>query len=887
MERLVLIDGSALIFRAYFAIPANLATKAGLPTNAIFGFATMFKKLMATKRPTYGAVIFDAKGGTFRDAQYPGYKAQRPVMASELSVQLPWIDKVVAAHGFPMLRVEGYEADDVIGTLTERALAAGLEVHILSGDKDFNQLVGDRVKMIDPMREITYDAELVRKKFGVPPGQFVDLLALMGDTSDNIPGVAGIGQKTASALLAEHGNLDNILAAAPTMKGKVKAALTEHADTARLSRSLATIDRAVPTDIAIEHMVLPPVDTPALDVLFKELEFWSLVSETRPKEEDDGEPAMVAKSEPEITAAITALGTGPIVVEHLRDEYLATRGTPLGIALSSETMQAAWIPLPVEPSPALQAFCGDATIPKLTHGEKALSIQLRRAGYTLRGVAGDTQLASFLIEPTKLIPHELDAVSREHLQKTPPNAKLALGAPTGRGSGRSEGDLRPVGWAGLPEAEQARYAVGRARIIAELWPVLKKRLEEQGQMAQLIERDLPLVPVLAKMEEAGILVDADRLGALEADFSRELASLEQQIHTIAGRPFNIASTKQLGEILFDEMKLPVIKRNKTGYSTDVEVLEKLAPKHPIAKMLLDHRKLQKLITTYTRVLVEAVDPADRRIHATFQQTIGATGRLITTDPDLQRTPVRTPEGKRIRQCFIAPQGMRLISADWSQIELRVLAHVSGDPRLVAAFARQADVHKETAAQIFGITTDQVTSEQRNVGKTINFATIYGQGANALGQILGIAKKDAQAYIEGYFAAYAGVRTWLDSTIAEANKTGFVTTLLGRKRYIAELSSRNFMDQQAGERIAANTPIQGSAADLCKLAMLHIDEALRSEGLKTRMLLMVHDELVFEAPEAEVDRVVDLVRAKMRDVYPLSVPLVVDVGVGKSWADAKN
>lgn len=889
-ERLVLVDGSALIFRAYFAIPANLSTKGGLPTNAIFGFASMFRKLMAQKRPTYAAVVFDPRGGTFREQQYADYKAQRPPMADELSVQLPWIDKVVAAHRFPVLRVDGYEADDVIGTLTDRALAAGLEVHILSGDKDFAQLVGDRVRMIDPMRDITYDAELVRKKWGVPPSSFVDLLALMGDSVDNIPGVPGIGQKTAAQLLADHGSLDGVLAHLDQLKGKVKATLTEHQDLAKLSRSLATIDRQVPLAATLEDLRLPEADVPGLDTLYRELEFWSLLSGPAPDAPADTSPVQLLETPEAVAAYLVALGAAPTVLEHTSDATLPTRGRPLGLALAPlaasrgpegdvtpAAPEPAWISLD-DPAlaGALAPWLADAAKPKVAHGSKPLSLQLARAGLTLAGVVGDTQLASYLIEPTKLVPHELEQVTREYLQLAPPSAKALLG----RGQ-----DIKR--WAELPRVDVARYTVGRARLVAELWPKLAAKLDELGLTAHLRGHELPLVPVLAHMEQAGILVDAPQLSALEADFTQQLEQLERQIHALAGRAFNIASTKQLGEILFDELKLPVIKRSKTGYSTDAEVLERLAPKHEIARLLLEHRKLGKLITTYTRVLVEAVDPEDQRIHATFQQTVGATGRLITTDPDLQRTPVRTPEGKRIRQCFIAPPGMKLVSADWSQIELRILAHVSGDPRLVEAFARSADVHRETAARLFHTTPAEVTSEQRNVGKTVNFATIYGQGANALGQILGIAKKEAQAYIDGYFEAYAGVRTWLDRTIADAEQAGFVTTLLGRKRYIAELHSRAAMDHQAGQRIAANTPIQGSAADLCKLAMLHIDRALGEAGLRARMLLQVHDELVFEVPEAEVDAVVTLVRHHMSTAYALAVPLVVDVGVGRSWAEAKS
>jgi DNA polymerase-1 len=895
-ERLILIDGSWLVFRAFFAIPANLSTRTGLHTNAIYGFATMFRKLLSGRRPDYGAVVFDASGSHVREAKYPEYKAQRPVMPDELGEQVPWIRRLVEAHHFPLFSVEGYEADDVIGTLAQKAAQAGMEVIIVAGDKDFMQLIGERVRMQDTLRDVTYDADLVVKKWGVRPSQMVDLLALMGDTVDNIPGVPGIGQKGAAALLEKYGSLDGIYAHLDELKGRQRTALEEHRRLAYLSRELATIDQEVPLTRRIEELALVPVDPAELNQLYRELEFYSLLTEEERAEAGKTEaPAdLVICDTPErVAEALGKLGReAPVALVPLHDppSLVPIRGPLVGLAAAGPAGGVFYFPFAGEgPHLAplgdegvrlLADFLGDATVPKVTHNVKALWQLITRQGReggeggTLAGVVGDTMLASFLLEPTKLVPHRLDQVAKEYLQRTVRPEKAVLG------SGQKERRASE-----LPVAEAAAYTGHLAEVVARLWPVLDERLGAEGYREHLATHELPLAYVLGQMELDGIAADKQDLLRMGEEFAARKAEFERKIYELAGREFNIGSTQQLAAVLFEELKLPVIKRTKTGYSTDAEVLERLAPKHEIAKLLLDHRALAKLINTYTDVLTQAIHPATGRIHATFQQTVGASGRLISTDPDLQRTPVRTPEGRRIRQAFVAPPGHRLLSADWSQIELRVLAHFSEDERLIEAFRENLDVHRRTASELFHCRLEEVTSAQRGVGKTVNFATIYGQGATALGQILGIPRKEAQGYIDHYFEVYAGVRAWLDRTIADALRTGYVTTLLGRRRNIPELSSKNETDRQAGQRIAANTPIQGSAADLCKLAMLQIARRLREERLRTRMLLQVHDELVFEAPEAEVEPVQKLVREVMERPYPLKVPLVVEVGVGGSWGEA--
>jgi DNA polymerase-1 len=831
-DRVVLIDGTWLIFRAFFALPSNLRTATGLHTNAIFGFATMFRKLFAGRRPTAGAVIFDAPGPTHRDEKFAAYKGERPPVADALKEQFPWIDRLVRAHGFPILRVPGWEGDDVIGTLATAARAAGMEVLIVAGDKDFAQLVDESVRMFDPMRDVTFDATLVYKKWGVRPDQIVDLLAIMGDDVDGIPGVKGIGQKGATTLLEKYGSLDGVYAHLDELPARQRATLEESRAVAKLSRELATIVTDAPLPVGVGDLAIPGPDDAAVQALYRELEFHSLL-------DGKGEPAADTL---EVSGDPFVPGAGTVAIAPVLIGTDGGAGVLAGLVVCETPGRVHRVA-----AEDVRDWLADPARPKVAHDVKALGKALRRVGLPLAG-CDDTMLASFLVDPTKCIPHRLEQVAREYLQQA-----LAGDAP--------------------PEA--------RADAIARLWPVLDARLGGLRDHYRRVE--LPLAAVLGEMELAGILVDRDDLGRMGVEFTARKEALEAQIHAIAGHPFNIGSTAQLGTVLFEELKLPVVKKTKTGWSTDAEVLEALAPKHAIARLLLEQRMLAKLINTYTDVLQKAVDPRTGRVHATFQQTVGVSGRLISTDPDLQRTPVRTPEGKRIRHAFIAPPGHHILSADWSQIELRVLAHFCGDPGLVDAFREGRDVHRRTASELFHVPFDAVTPAQRNVGKTINFATIYGQGATALAQILGIPRKEAQAYIEAFFTTYAGVRSWLDQTIAGATERGCVTTILGRRRALPELSSLAPMERQAGERIAANTPIQGSAADLCKLAMLRIQEDLRP--LKARMLLQVHDELVFEVPAAEVDAVTTLVRAAMEHPWPLAVPLVVNIGVGPTWGDA--
>jgi DNA polymerase-1 len=709
----------------------------------------------------------------------------------------------------------------------------------------------------------------------------------MGDDVDNIPGVPGIGQKGAAALLEKYGSLDGVLANLAELKGKQKASLEEHREAVKLYRELATVASDADIDVTLDALRLTPPDPQELDALYRELEFYSLLGAgggAAAKAADT--PAIAAEIPTTIEAAraaIAAIPAGaPVAIVPLFEPPARVHHAHLvGVAIATEGRSPLYLAFRGKGDPlgdgaveVLRDLLADEARPKVVHDVKQLAILGSRHGLTLGGDVLDTMIASFLVDPAKVIPHGLDQVAKEYVQRTVPPLKSLVG------SGKEERVPSAV-----EIASAATYAAQLADVILALGPVLRKRLEEEGQLAHWNQVEHPLAYVLARMEIAGIRVDRDDLGRMGVELRARKAEIEKRIYELAGHEFNIGSTKQLADVLFEELKLPVVKKTKTGYSTDAEVLERLAPKHEIAQQILDQRELAKLINTYTDVLAEAIAPETGRIHASFQQTVGVSGRLISTDPDLQRTPVRTPEGRRIRKAFVAPQGTMLISADWSQIELRVLAHFSKDPRLVEAFRDNLDLHRRTAGMLFKVAPEDVTKEQRNVGKTVNFATIYGQGATALGQILGIPRKDAQSYIEQYFAYYEGVRAWLDRTIADAHKNGYVTTILGRRRYIPELAMRNDSDRSAGERIAANTPIQGSAADLCKLAMLQIDRRLPAAAPHARMLLQVHDELVFEAPEAEVAATEEVVRSVMEKPHPLDVPLVVGVGVGKSWGDA--
>ncbi|MCB9671530.1 MAG: DNA polymerase I [Alphaproteobacteria bacterium] len=880
VPRVVLVDGSGLLFRAFNALPTSLATRDGQPTNAIFGFAKMFRRILQGRTPTHGAVVFDAGGKTFRHALDARYKAHRPRMPDALRAQLDGVDRMVEAHGFPIVRQPGVEADDLIATLARQALERGADVTVVSGDKDLLPLLEDpRVRVYDSTADVSFDADRARRTFGVAPERIPDWLALVGDDVDGVPGVPGIGRRLATSLLRDHEGIEALLAAAPEL-GDVGRKLLAWAERLRLSHRLVTLDRHVDLPVGLDDLALEPATPERLNEAYRTYEIFSLLTAEGP---GAGPLAWyVVDSFAMVAAALQneCLGPEPVALHVLTELTPPVHGDVTGIALSPRPGTSFYFPVRGPGTvlgpmglQALKPWLENPAFPKVAHDAKLAISALQRHGITLRGLVGDSGLAAYLLDPTRSLPHTLEQVARHTLQR----ALQPLRGVVGGGRAMKRFDALTVDRAGA-------WANHQADAIGAAWRAQRDTLVEEGLDAVLHDVDLPLAYVLADLELTGILLDPSVIERLGQGFRDERDAVAAEIHALAGREFLIGSTKQLGEVLFDELRLPVIKRNRTGYSTAADVLEKLD--HPIVERVLRWRTLDTLVNTWTEVLVDSVDPDTGRIHATFQQTASASGRLITTEPDLQRTPVRNPEFLQLREAFVAPEGSLVVSADWSQIELRVLAHLSRDPVLLEAYHTGADLHRGTAAALFGVPLDQVTTAQRDVGKTVNFATVYGQGPAALAEQLRVPHATAKGFIDTFFRTYAGVAAWRDDVVARAHEDGFVTTLGGRRRYVPELSTRTWSDRAYGERIAMNTPIQGSAADLCKVAMIRVHRELREAGLEARMTLQIHDELLFEVPVDQVDATTAIVREVMEHAWELAVPLVVDVGVGPTWAACK-
>jgi DNA polymerase-1 len=924
-ERLFLVDGYALIYRAFFAMIARpLTTRRGENTSAAWGVTNFLLRLRAKHRPAYLGWVHDV-GESFRHQQYPAYKATREKLDEQLQQDfdrsVERIKEILAAFRVPVLGVEGYEADDVIGTLAERAAQRDLQTVIVSGDKDFYQLIGPRIALLNPGRggpaaveEQWVDTSNASERLGVPPERVVDYLALVGDSSDNIPGVKGVGEKTALELLGAHGDLDTILARAAQLPGKrAREALLQHADLARLSRELVTIRRDAPVELDLEQLRVRPPDVARLTELFTELEFRSLISKLDVFAVAGEDAPAVATAPPPATAAVSAqvlddpAQLAAVLAEVRRARLVAIdtetsgldpmRAELVGLSLAVAPGRSWYLPfahvppdgplaggeaprnLPPLASAALaplRALLGDESLAKAGHNVKFDWLVLRRAGVALAGVRYDSMLASFVLDPGRRS-HALDELARERLgMEMQTYAGVA-------GKGRGE---RP--FAEVPLADAARYCCADSEMVLRLEAAFRAELEDHRLLPLLETIEMPLVPVLVEMEATGVLIDRALLGEIGRGFAKELAALELEIYRAAGGDFNINSTPQLRTILFEKLQLPVLKRTKTGASTDFEVLEQLAAMgHEVPRLMIEYRELSKLKSTYVDALPGFIHPQTGRVHTSYNQTGAATGRLSSSDPNLQNIPVRTPRGEAIRRAFIAPPGHVLLTADYSQIELRLLAHLSGDPAFVDAFERGGDIHRQTAAVIFGVAEGDVTPEMRARAKTINFGTIYGQGSFALSRMLGITQDEAKTFIQQYFERFAGVRRWLDATVEEARQRGYVETLFGRRRYITELKDKNFNIRAFGERTATNSPLQGSAADLIKIAMIRIHAALPAAGIKARMLLQVHDELVFEVPEGERAAAAALVKREMEGVTRLRVPLVVTIGAGKNWVDAKE
>jgi DNA polymerase-1 len=907
MRRLVIIDAANALYRAFFALPP-LRSPSGAPTGAVLGFANMLRKLIREEKPDAIAVAMDPRGGSFRRELFAGYKATRDAQPEDLTAQLPLARELIDAWRLPVLEVPGFEADDVIATLAKTA-PEGWEVVIVSSDKDLMQLVGGRVVLLDSMKDLRIGPEQVIERFGVPPEKLLDVRALVGDPSDNIPGVKGIGEKGAAGLINEYGSLESLLAQAGEVKAKkAREALLAQADAARLSKQLATLRSDVPLPATLDALAPHDPDRSALRELYKRLGFTRLVEDldaesTASRAADPPRSAKPAAAGHEaaapaavacevirdlaaLRAAVAALGEAPQLAVVLvgDDEPGGLPGVPAGIALAGDAAHAFYVPLAhdllggaqlawSEASAELFAlFAGPAARAWLATSTKRVQSLLAEAGCAARLPALDVELAAFLLDPAGAT--STPALALQFLGRE----LRALAELTGRGA-----KARPAG--ALSAEEVGAWAAQEASAQLALAPLLAQRLATDELTPLLQDVELPLTAVLSAMERAGVRVDEQKLASLSQQYERELARIEGQIYELAGERFQINSPKQLATVLFEKLKLPPVKKTQTGFSTDESVLEQLSVQHELPAAILAWRRLAKLKSTYVDALPPLVNPRTGRIHPTFNQIGAATGRLSSTHPNVQNIPIRSEEGVRIREAFIPAEGMTLLSADYSQVELRIVAHFSGDESLIDAFAKGEDVHRRTAAEVNAISPADVSAEQRAHAKAINFGIIYGSSAFGIANQLGIAQAEAQATIDRYFARYRGVRRFLDETVATAQERGFVRTLLGRRRYLPDLRSRNRALRQAAERMAVNTVIQGTAADLIKKAMVEVEDALREAGLHARMLLQVHDELVFEAPPDEIASLTKLVKSRMEGVYALAVPLVADVGTGKNWREA--
>jgi DNA polymerase-1 len=884
MSTLYLIDGNSYFYRAFYAI-RRLSTSKGFPTNAIYGFTNMLLKIMREKEPDYFGIVFDSPEPTERHRIYEEYKAHRPSMPDDLRQQIPVIKEIIRAFHIAIVEIAGYEADDLLATMADRAKREGLDVFIVTGDKDLCQVVDSSVRLYDSMKERITGEEEVIARFGVRPDRVPEILALMGDSSDNIPGVPGIGEKTAVKLLKEFSSLDSLIQNRSSVKNRrIREALSENIENIKMSHRLATIDRNAPVDISLNDLRPGSPAWSELREFFRIYEFHTLLrmipEEEHPKNDSteyitvlDGKTLAEAVSETEEELALDTETTSrsPITADLV------------GISLSSDPERAYYIPVAhsYEGAPPqlkksyvlkhLKGILENPAIRKTGHNIKYDLIVLKKEGIGLRGIDFDTILASYLLNPNRTN-HSLEDVTMDYLSQKKMSFREVIG------KGRRD-------FSEVPVESASRYSGEDSAVTLLLRKRLEPELEKEGLSGLFRDLEMPLIDVLADMETEGIKIDLSLMRSLSEKLGSEMESLEKRIYFIAGDEFNINSPKQLQEILFEKLGLRTIKKTKTGFSTAVDVLEQLSYEHELPGEILEYRMLSKLRNTYVEALPKIVNPATGRLHTSFNQTITATGRLSSSEPNLQNIPVRGSWGRRIREAFVAEGSNVLISSDYSQIELRVLAHLSGDRGLIEVFLGDGDIHTRTASELFGLSPDRVDAEMRRRAKTVNFGIVYGISPFGLSRQLGITAKEAKHYIDTYFERHGGVRTYFDSQIKDATDKGYVCTVLNRKRAIPELRSRNRNTRQLGERMAMNTPIQGSAADIIKVSMLNIWKRLSKEGFKARMLLQVHDELLFESPQGEKSALQALVKEEMENALKICVPLKVDIGSGRNWAEA--
>ena len=905
-KKLVLVDGSSYLFRAFHALPA-LTNSKGHNTGAAKGVIGMIRKLVSEHPDGQVVVVFDAKGPTFRNDMYSEYKANRPPMPEELREQIEPIHSMIRALGLPLICVEGVEADDVIGTLASEAANAGRPVLISTGDKDMAQLVNEHVTLVNTMTNTLMDRSGVIEKFGIPPELIIDLLALQGDKVDNIPGVPGVGEKTALGLLQGLGGIDAIYAnldrvADLDIRGakSLAAKLEEHRANAELSYRLATIKLDCELHLEEGDLVSQPADQDALTYWYQEMEFKGWLSEVLDgagsKDEDTQDHEVAAQplevvtitEMPVLQAWLSRLSSAPLFAFDTETTSLNyMQAQIVGVSFAIEAGSAAYVPLahdyPGAPDQLnrdevlalLKPLLEDESLPKLGQNLKYDANVLANYGIQLRGIAYDSMLESYVLDSTASR-HDMDSLALKYL------GHKAISFEDVAGKGAKQLTFNQVA------VEQAApYAAEDADITLRLHHTLMPKLEQEDSLCSLYKTiEIPLIPVLARVERNGALIDRQLLADHSHELSERLQLLEQQAHDLAGRVFNLGSPKQLGEILFNQLNLPVLKKTPKGApSTAEDVLAELALDYPLPAVLMEYRSLSKLKSTYTDKLPEMIDPSTGRVHTSYHQAVTATGRLSSSDPNLQNIPIRTEEGRRIRQAFCAPEGRCIVAADYSQIELRIMAHLSQDPGLLHAFGENLDVHSATAAEVFGVPLAEVSGDQRRKAKAINFGLIYGMSAFGLAKQLHLGRHEAQQYIDRYFERYPGVAAYMTETRARAHDHGYVETLFGRRLHLPEINARNKQRQQAAERTAINAPMQGTAADIIKLAMIAVDDWLAGDALDAMMIMQVHDELVFEVAEDQGDRLVAALPGLMADVAQLDVPLLVEVGVGANWDEA--
>ena len=886
-DEVYLVDGSAYIYRAYHAV-APLTNSEGMPTHAVFGFMNILRRLLKEKKPEYLAVAFDMRGPVFRHEIYPDYKANRPPMPEDLAVQIPYIKELVRAMNIPCFETKGIEADDIIATAAKVLSGQGRRVVVVSGDKDLLQLVDDHVVMWDPMKNKIMDIEAVEEKYKVKPEQLLDCYSLMGDSSDNVPGVPGVGPKTAEKLINQHGSLEGVYEALEDMKkSKLKERLGENKDKAFLSRDLIRLkyDVAVPDDLSGYQPQEP--DEEKLNDLYTRLGFTSMV-----KEENKAIPVptkgfKLIQTTKELHSVVAHISKADIVVIDTETTSLdVSKATLVGISLCTDFDAAWYIPVghcaedgslvegQLSQSEVLEAITPlleSTELPKLGHNIKYdYSVLKQSCGISMRGPLYDSMIAAYLVQPGRRS-LKLDELCLEHDYALTAFDKVV------------EDPKKENCFAYVDIEEACNYSCEDVYGALLLWQNYEPLLKEIDQYELFLNVETPLIPILADMELAGITVSATVLGELEEEFQKELNSLQEEIHDLAGYSFNIQSPKQLGVLLFEELELPHGRKTKTGYSTDMKVLEKLALKHEIPAKIIRYRVLAKLQSTYVKKLKSLINPISGRVHTSFNQTVTATGRLSSSNPNMQNIPIRTEEGNRIRKAFIPADDLVFLSADYSQIDLRVLAHYSQDEALLHAFRNGDDIHSRTASELFAVSPLLLTSEMRRVAKSINFGIVYGMSAFGLSNQLNISRKEASRFIDKYFNLYGGVKEFMEKIVEQAGVDGFVTTLLKRRRMLPEINVKNKTRREFAERTAINTPIQGTAADIIKLAMIEVVPALQEEKLSARLLLQIHDELVFELPESELESTQKVVKTAMEGALVLDVPLVVNFEIGKSLA----